>query len=53
MKRPNFNEKTEVKVVNKDYAGYGQRGTVAELRVDIDGKSVNPLVDKEQLKLLS
>ena len=50
MKRPNFNEKTEVKVVNKDCAGYGQRGTVAELKVDIDGKSINPLVDKEQLK---
>ena len=50
MKRPTFNEKTEVKVVNKDCAGYGQRGTVAELKVDIDGKSINPLVDKEQLK---
>ena len=50
MKRPNFNEKTEVKVINKDCAGYGERGTVAELRVDIDGKSINPLVDKEQLK---
>ena len=50
MKRPNFNEKTEVKVINKDCAGYGQRGTVAELKVDIDGKSVNPLIDKEQLK---
>ena len=50
MKRPNFNEKTEVKVVNKDCIGYGQRGTVAELKVDIDGKSVNPLIDKELLK---
>ena len=50
MKRPNFNEKTEVKVISKDCIGYGQRGTVAELRVDIDGKSINPLVDKEQLK---
>ena len=50
MKRPNFQEKTEVKVVNKDCIGYGQRGIVAELRVDIDGKSINPLVDKDQLK---
>lgn len=50
MKRPNFQEKTEIKVINKDCAGYGQRGTVAELRVDIDGKSINPFVDKEQLK---
>jgi len=50
MKRPNFQEKTEVKVVNKDCIGYGQRGVVTELKVDIDGKSINPLVDKEQLK---
>lgn len=50
MKRLDFQEKTEVKVVNKDCAGYGQRGTVAELKVDIDGKSINPLIDKEQLK---
>ena len=50
MKCPDFNEKTKVKVVNKDCVGYGQRGTIAELRVDIDGKSINPLVDKEQLK---
>ena len=50
MKRPNFNEKTEVKVVNKECAGYGERGTVVELKVDIDGKSINPLIDKERLK---
>lgn len=50
MKRPNFQEKTEVKVVRKDCIGYGQRGVVTELKVDIDGKSINPLVDKEQLK---
>ena len=50
MKRPDFQEKTEVKVIGKDCAGYGQRGTVAELKVDIDGKSVNPLIDKERLK---
>ena len=50
MKRPNFQEKTEVKVICKNCVGYGQRGTVIELNVDIDGKSINPRVDKEQLK---
>ena len=50
MKRPTFQEKTEVKVVNKDCTGYGQRGTVAELRVDIDGTSINPVADKERLR---
>ena len=50
MKRPNFNEKTEVKVICKDCVGYGQRGTVVELKVDIDGKSVNPILDKEILR---
>ena len=50
MKRPNFQEKTEVKVINKECQGYGERGTVVELRVDIDGKTINPVVDKEQLK---
>ena len=50
MKRPNFNEKTEVKVICKDCVGYGQRGTVVELKVDIDGKSVNPTFDKEILR---
>lgn len=33
MKRPNFQEKTEVKVVNKECQGYGNRGTVAKLSV--------------------
>ena len=50
MKRPNFQEKTEVKVINKECLGYGQRGTIIELKVDIDGKTINPLVNKEQLK---
>ena len=50
MKRPNFQEKTEVKVICKNCVSYGQRGTVIELNVDIDGKLINPLVDKEQLK---
>lgn len=50
MKRPNFNEKTEVKVINKDYAGYGQRGTVTELAVSIDGKDMIPSTEKETIK---
>lgn len=50
MKRPNFNKKTEVKVIDKDYAGYGDRGVVVELRVDIAGKMVNPDIDKDILK---
>ena len=50
MKRPDFQEKTEVKVINKDCIGYGQRGIVIELKVDIDGRTINLLVDKDQLK---
>lgn len=50
MKRPTFQEKTEVKVINKECQGYGHRGTVAELRVDIDGTSINPAADKERLR---
>lgn len=52
MKRPNFNEKTEVKVINKDCAGYGQRGTVVELSVYIgeDDDPLDPVRDKELLK---
>lgn len=50
MKRPNFNKKTEVKVIDKDYAGYGDRGIVVELRVDIAGKMINPDIDKDILK---
>ena len=50
MKRPNFQEKTEVKVVNKNCIGYGQRGIITELKVDINGRTIDPLVDKDQLK---
>ena len=50
MKRPNFNEKTEVKVVNKDCAGYGQRGIVAELAMSIDGRDMIPSSEKETIK---
>ena len=50
MKRPNFNEKTEVKVVNKDCAGYGQRGIVTELAMSIDGRDMVPSSEKETIK---
>ena len=52
MKRPNFNEKTEVKVINKDCIGYGQRGTVVELSVYINDEDdpLDPIRDKELLK---
>ena len=50
MKRPNFNEKTEVKVIRKDCIGYGQRGTVAELAVSIDGSDMVPSTEKETIK---
>jgi len=52
MKRPNFNEKTEVKVINKDCQGYGDRGTVVKLSVYIgeDDDPLDPVLDKELLK---
>lgn len=54
MYHPNFNEKSEVKVVNKDCAGYGQRGTVVKLLAYLDdnGNSIplDPVLDKERLK---
>lgn len=50
MKRPNYNEKTEVKVIRKDCIGYGQRGTVAELAVSIDGSGMIPSTEKETIK---
>ena len=54
MKRPNFQEKTEVKVINKDCIGYGQRGTVVKLLVYFDDNGdfipLDPVLDKEKLK---
>ena len=50
MNRPNFNEKTEVKVVNKECAGYGQRGIVAELAMSIDDRGMIPSSEKETIK---
>ena len=51
MKRPNFNEKTEVKIVGKDYGAYGARGKVVRLKVYIDDKNpLDPAVDKKKLK---
>lgn len=52
MKRPTFNEKTEVKVVCKDCIGYGQRGSVAKLRALVEKEAIelDPVADKELLK---
>lgn len=50
MKRPDFQEKTEVKVVNKDCVSYGQRGIVAELAMSIDGRDMIPSSEKETIK---
>jgi len=51
MKRPSFNEKTEVKVIDKERVGYGQRGTVVRLGVTIDGgPTLDPAADKETVK---
>lgn len=51
MKRPNFNEKTEVKVINKKIPSfYGKRGKVDHLIVVIDGKQYDPIANKELLK---
>ena len=50
MKRPNFNENTEVKVVSKDYVGYGQRGKVVELAMSIDGRDMISSSEKETIK---
>lgn len=50
MKRPNFNEKTEVKVINKKHGSYGKRGTVTELAVSIDGRDMIPSSEKETIR---
>ena len=50
MKRPFFQENTEVKIVSKNSVEYGRRGIVVELKVDIGGETINPLVDKDRLK---
>ena len=51
MKRPTFNENTEVKVINKDYSSYGDRGTVVELAVTFPGSNqLIPASNKEAIK---
>jgi len=51
MKRPNFNEKTEVKVIDKERVGYGQRGVVVRLGAIVgEGKMLDPAMDKEKIK---
>lgn len=51
MKRPEYNEKTEVKVIDKECVGYGQRGIVVRLGVSIDGgPTLDPTTDREKIK---
>ena len=51
MKRPDFNEKTKVIVVGKDYASYGECGTVVELAVTFPGSNqLIPTSNKEAIK---
>lgn len=50
MKRPTFNENTEVKVVDKTSSMHGWRGVVKQLGVSIgDGPRLNPTLDKEAI----
>lgn len=51
MKRPEFNEKTEVKVIDKENNDYGKRGTVVRLGVTIGAYPLlDPAIDKEKIK---
>ena len=51
MKRPEYNEKTEVKVIDKDRVGYGQRGVVVRLGAIVgESKMLDPVMDKEKIK---
>ena len=51
MKRPTFNEKTEVKVICKDYVSYGERGVVTELAITFPGSNqLIPSSNKEAIK---
>ena len=51
MKRPEYNEKTEVKVIDKERVGYGQRGVVVRLGAIVgEGKMLDPVMDKEKIK---
>ena len=51
MKRPNYNENTEVKIIDKERIGYGQRGTVVRLGAIVgEGRMLDPVMDKEKIK---
>ena len=51
MKRPEYNEKTEVKVIDKERVGYGQRGVVVRLGAIVgEGKMLDPVMDKEKIR---
>lgn len=51
MKRPDFQENTEVKIISKERIGYGQRGVVVRLGAIVgEGRMLNPVMDKEKIK---
>lgn len=51
MRRPDFQENTEVKVISKERIGYGQRGVVVRLGAIVgEGRMLNPVMDKEKIK---
>lgn len=51
MKRPDFQENTEVKIISKERIGYGQRGVVVRLGAIVgEGRMLNPAMDKEKIK---
>ena len=51
MKRPEYQENTEVKVIDKERIGYGQRGVVVRLGAIVgEGKMLDPVMDKEKIK---
>lgn len=51
MKRPDFQEKTEVKVIDHALGIlYGQRGTVVHIVCCVDGNQYDAVIDKEKIK---
>ena len=51
MKRPNFQEKTEVKVICKKMPSfYGKRGHVTKILVRVDGHEYDSIADKDAIK---
>lgn len=51
MKRPNFNEKTEVKVIDSKLGIlFGQRGKVLRIIAFVDGNEYDAVADKEKIR---